>query len=515
MPTSPTLSDQDCGTRPVATKQGLRGKLATVAVVSCLVLIGIWFRVVDLDHTPGLNGDEAWSGVQAVKFLQGEPIAWQTPSGNPLNFFFCGPLVALHAVFPPSIALLRSISVVSGLLAIGVNFWLCRRILDRTTAVVSTLLLAVLPVMISYSRFAWDSSQTPLASVLLVYAAIAIAKGAGHSWWNWLWLSLAFLAAIWVHPTNVFLLPLVVACVVPWDKPRAAGPRLVAVIVVLLAVVFAWRSATELGRFTLDLGRLFLGTTIYQFISGGVTSDAVGWSDVLTWCAAGLAVYGFAKQVEKAHDSLYPRFAAGLFISLAAFYVVAGPRGVQPHFERYAIWTIVPITLVVSRGIAWWLRPGCQYSPVALTAFLTVAGGLLFGYERLYFQVFDTTGGESHLAFRTAEMDPKQRALQHIFARNRPDRTALIVSECWWTLWPIAYLASAKDNVQVMSGREYAANAARFADCDPWFVDLQVSTFECGANGRANEALGGYVFRATDRAGRPVVVVRHEGDRAR
>ena len=505
MPTSPTLLET------VPADQKIRRsvwKFAVSAIVVGLLATGIWFRIVELDHVPGLNGDEAWSGVQAVNFLQGKEVAWRTPTGNPLNVFFIGPLVLLHAVMPPSIALLRSVSVASGLLALGANFWLCRRVFDRTTAVVSTVLLAVLPVMIAYSRFAWDSSQTPLASVLVVYLALAIAKRPRGAGWNWLWLLLAIAAAVWVHPTNVFLLPLVVACVTPWEKLRIAGPRLIVFIALIAAVTFFVRSTTDLGRFTLDLTRLFSGATIYRFISGGVQSDAFGWCDVIAWCLVAFAVYGLIKRIENADDLLDLRLAVGVLLSLAVFFVVAGPRGVQPHLERYAIWTIVPISLAVSRGVSWWLRPEFRYRSVALAAGVSVAVGLLFGFERLYFQVFDTTGGDSHLAFRTADIDPKQRALQHILNHRRTDRTSLIVSESWWTYWPLAYLASASDNVRVADGRKFDANPSDFDGSDLWFVELVGSEGEQMARRRI--ARTGKEFTSVsvnDRGNNPTILV--------
>src|SRR5882672_8140601 len=109
MPHNPTLTEQRGreSFSPTTSRQQTRFgertrplRLAALVVTTALIVVGAWFRVWRLDRVPGLNGDEAWSGVQALKFLHGESVSWQTPTGNPLNVFFLGPLVALHAMLP-------------------------------------------------------------------------------------------------------------------------------------------------------------------------------------------------------------------------------------------------------------------------------------------------------------------------------------------------------------------------------------------------------------------------------
>ena len=91
-----------------------------------------------------------------------------TPTGNLANPFFFGPLVLLQACCRPSIAVLRTVSLASGLLASG-QLAALARVFDRRTAWVSTLALAVLPINIAYSRIAWDASQSLLATLPVLY----------------------------------------------------------------------------------------------------------------------------------------------------------------------------------------------------------------------------------------------------------------------------------------------------------------------------------------------------------
>ena len=63
-----------------------------------LVLAAVWLRGHALENIPGVNGDEAWYGVKAWQMLHDATVDWHTPTGNPLNPLFIGPLALLHAL---------------------------------------------------------------------------------------------------------------------------------------------------------------------------------------------------------------------------------------------------------------------------------------------------------------------------------------------------------------------------------------------------------------------------------
>ncbi|HEY0072501.1 MAG TPA: hypothetical protein VGB77_00240, partial [Abditibacteriaceae bacterium] len=174
------------------------------ACVFLLLAVSLWFRVWKLGSVPGLNGDEAWFGNEMLYALRGEPFLWRTPHGNPLNPFWCLPLWALHTVFQPSFVLLRSLAVVSGCLALLVNFWLCKATYDKTTAWISTVLLAVLPVNIAYSRFATDPAQTLLVTLPLIYLPLWALREPHRARRLLGWCFVCVPIALWVHTTNAF-----------------------------------------------------------------------------------------------------------------------------------------------------------------------------------------------------------------------------------------------------------------------------------------------------------------------
>jgi hypothetical protein len=272
-------------------------RLFLAANVAALLAMACWYRCRELGHIPGLNGDEAWYGVQALALVDRGEIAWRTPTNNLLNWFYFGPLAALHLAFEPSFALLRVPAVASSLLALLVNFVLCRRLVgckagDVCSAPwVSTLLLAVLPVNIAYSRFGWDASQSLLFTLPVVYCSLlSLCEPPRRS--RWLVLgAISLIAAMYVHPTNIFAAPiLAVAAVWPLRgqlrhtmQSQAIRKRGLAVLAatVLLSSATGWmarhwilRAAervvqpSQAAEFAWHYQRLLSGVTVYRYIAG-------------------------------------------------------------------------------------------------------------------------------------------------------------------------------------------------------------------------------------------------------
>lgn len=435
-----------------------------MAAVLALLAAATALRVIDLGHVPGLNGDEAWYGAMALRWLRGQPMDWRTPTGNLLNPFFFLPLSALHAWFAPSIALLRVPALLSGVVACALNYFLRRRQFDQQTALVSTVLLAILPINLAYSRFAWDASQSLLATVLVLYAACC------RPAWRGLAAGLvALAAAVIVHPTNVFAAPLIL---VPWaaeligtwmlrqglDATRWRRRLLTACgWSCLLAVALTPARAVA---FVLNYLRLLSGATVYRFIAGSL-ADSVEWPglrdvdmfDIVALLLVAVCSCGFVRSLSQRPGPLDRALAWGFGFSLAGFYLVAGPAALQPHHERYAIVLIVPSVLVLSRGMVWWL----SVRPHPTTHWCMVAVGwlLLGSFWFYYLRPLETTGGDAHLAFRTAAMEPKHaaiRAIQHA----APGRPVWIVADDWWLYWPLYYLAAGDANLHVVCSQETA-----------------------------------------------------------
>ncbi|MGW8256562.1 MAG: hypothetical protein ACWGMZ_03655, partial [Thermoguttaceae bacterium] len=287
-----------------------------------IMLVCICFRVVKLGNIPGINGDEAWYGVQAVNMLHDAHIAWRTPTGNPLNFLFFGPLLLLNWMFSPGIVLLRSVAVASGVLALLLNWLLCSWVYDRRMAWISTVFLAILPINIAYSRFAWDACQSLAVDLPVVYLSLASVRFAR---WRGRLIFAALLCqavATLVHPTNIFVgAAIVTAAAARADSQKFSAlfqrrimrpaPLCIAILVVALLVMGIWsfwlvhtplpnwlnarlRSTIFADSIPLALvrfARLFTGPTVYHYLAGSwswlqwpSSADASGFGvDVLAF----------------------------------------------------------------------------------------------------------------------------------------------------------------------------------------------------------------------------------------
>jgi hypothetical protein len=449
-----------------------------VLAAQCVVLlaIAIFFRCWQLGTIPGINGDEAWYGVQVEMLLHGEPISWRTPTGNLLNAFFFLPLVVTHALAEPSFALLRLIPLLSGLLALAVNFFLCRRAFDMRTATISTLGLAVLPTNIAYSRFAWDASQSLLFTLPVVYAPFIAARlTTARVRWSMIG-AIALIAAALVHPTNVFVAPwLIVGLAFAWQERlrevwthyRGACIAAPAAFVVLTAAcaIHYWPRITShilvtesYAAFANDFAGLFSGVTVYEYISGtlapraGLSSTAQASAVVLTSITAFLgllAAWAAYRRIRRGKSVLDLAMVAAWASCATAFFALAGPEAIRPHFERYAICLIAPTIVLISRGLQWWMQPSTRFSIATAPLLLLIAWATLFVFKQHYFDEFATRGGNSHRTFRTAAVEPKQAALELILEQSPTNEPVEIQTSEWWLYWPLRYLAYAHNHVTV------------------------------------------------------------------
>ncbi len=518
------------------------GSHALLAVnAAALLAVAFWLRVYRLDNIPGMNGDEAWSGAQALRLLHGESIGWRTPTGNPINVFFFLPLVALHTVLPPSFALLRCVSLVSGLLALAVNWGLCRRTFGVRTAMISTLLLAVLPIDIAYSRFAWDASQSLLATVLVMYLPVVwFHKQRGPRSLPLAAIA-AFVAAVLVHPTNVFAAPLLVVPIV-YERRRsvtgvlrqaavAANPGTFAALVTISGVFAyaAWTAVAraapvlhgpaEFGAFAVNYLRLFSGATIYEYIAGvqAAGTDAPwgaylpGACDLLFGSAGLLALWGLQRRLAVAPTKADVCLVVGWFTMLVGFFAIAGPRAIAPHLERYGICLVAPGALVLSRGLDWWLSEAQPYRRAATVALATVVWLWPVTFYLGYFVAIEQTGGRSHDTFRTAAVEPKLAALRYVLDAREAGAPARIVCRDWWNYWPLAYLALGEHDVQVLTWDEWrraGESNARLAEDHTWFVEYAGQPAEQNLLREADQA-GIRLRQQTicDHGGRPLLSV--------
>ena len=436
-----------------------------------VVLASFVMRALDLDHIPGINGDEPQYGVVARQLLRGEPVAMRTGTGLLMNPIFISAQTIAHRLAPASLVTLRSIPAVLSLLSVVLAFALFRQ-RGLTFAALFACALSVLPIHLGYARIAWDPSAIPLMMVLALAAALRLRP---------LLTAALFALSLWVHPSTVLSAPILLAPFIAANWPRTpegalrapkatalalallllfAGLALIAALVALQALptVVLWQlrperleaiverlaSPSEALRFGLGYLELISGPTLYRYVPGSMPEGSARLHVVGLLAVMGVCVFGARRLIrERSADDI--ALGVALLLSLAGTFLLAGPIVLQPSTGRYGLFLTVPGCLVIASCLTaaarsqTWLRIGCA-----------VVGALLLGsFSIHYLQALHHPDPARENTFRTGELDPKQRALQEVVRMRAPGQTAVVLAEDWWIYWTLRYLAENETNVRV------------------------------------------------------------------
>lgn len=461
-----------------APSHGWTARASWVALGVCIASASA-LRFYAIDHLPGINGDEPQYAVHAHSFFRGAPIAsLRTGSDLPMNPVFFGTVLLLQGLLPATLLSLRLAAVVLSLATIYLSWALFRR-RGRMFAASFACLVAVLPIHLGYARFAWDPSAIPTASVLALGAATRLRPAA---------TALAFALCLWVHPTMVFLGPVLVAPFVTtrWARGsralRHASPaRRRGLGLALLLALFAsgwlmwWlvqrgalpgavmralhgslltdaferaRHPAELGGFVRAFAELLSGPTIYRYIAGSLPDRAARmhlWASALV--LAPLLALGSSAQITR-RRRVDLAVTAGLAVSLLAEYLLAGPAALAPKTERYAVCLTAPACYVIAACVdALGSSPARRSALRAGSAALSVA--LLASFGRYYLAPLHRPDPQREDTFRTGPVEPKRLALEAVTRLRAPGREALIYVEDWWIYWTVRYLAPPETGTRV------------------------------------------------------------------
>lgn len=452
-----------------------------------IIFTGVIFRFWKIDSIPGVNGDEAWLGWKAFQVARGAKLDWMTFSGNLTDPFYILPLIGLHKIFLPSGFLLRSVALMSGLLVLPVNFLLCRWVYGKESAWGTTLLLAVLPVNIVYSRFGWEPSQSVLFSLPPLYLALLLGGGKIRPVLGILLFGISLVAAFLVHPTNFFLAAFGVTALAgmvihPESSLRrflgCAGLLSIGLTVLgLLAILrspaevhdeiltrvcgFGWMH--DVDRFVLVVVRFFNGLNSLAFIPGSWRESGsileidkelwVGWPDWLGIALGLVALTVIAGSVSFAsrrciglssglgHKRSDLILLLGFIGSLVLFDILNGPAKLAVWFDRYGLWMVAPGVLLLTRAAVLLreaipsMRSGIRVGGVAIC--------ILFLSESWlgYFQYALVTGGTSGMDARIGLEDIKHEAARLLVKEGKllGVKCPVLVSSDWFVYWPMLY----------------------------------------------------------------------------
>ena len=450
-----------------------------------LVAAGIAMRLLWLSRLTGIDGDEAWEGVLGQHWAAGDFVLWRTPTGN-----YAGPiqpaLVALGQFVAPSrFVMLRVPSVLTSLAAMALSWRIGLKHFDAPTARLALLLLALLPANIAYARFGWDPSH----GAMLALAAIATALER-----RLVLTALLYALALWNHPTNVFLAPLLLVVFARAEQEaghKLWSPRVLTLLVVAAAATAVMMATAAqsgefaspmamLGRlvspvdwlaFVLLLARLIEGRPWFMHLAG---SDFGVWGPFADLVGVALLVGAlwFAIGSLRGGRWSYRGVPAGWLAMLVAYALIGGGAPLNPPTERYGFVLVAPTALVIAMALRGWL--GRYAGGVREAALEAVMGAALIAISLACYLVplatRDRTAYAGWLgvdALRTGPVEPKEATARWLLGQARGAAPLRVIAEDWWLYWPLAYRLGSQ---AVVINAETDLRRARQASADPTFV---------------------------------------------
>jgi 4-amino-4-deoxy-L-arabinose transferase-like glycosyltransferase len=428
---------------------------------------GLAVRFAAIDHIHGINGDEAYSAFQAWQFWNGEAITFRTGTGLPVNPVFFPVSVLGQALGGVNWTAMRLPCLFFGCLAVLLWVPMLQRRIGTRASVVACALAATTPILIVYSRFSWDTSASPFVSLLCLYAALQRKP---------LLSALLVALAVWVHPANVFLAPIVAApfLVALWPRVKSrrggrafllsASAVLLALIVFfpLLATLPIWsdtlqqhvfspakieayrerlRHPERMLEFVQLYGDLISGVTIYAYITGLVSDVSRAAHTALFWLVM-LCTWPFGiRALCRERDGVLLPMVVGMLVALLLAFLLAGSRMLAPHTERYAMFLPIPTCLFTAVFLDRIAGEGARRHQLLCVGVALLGTAQLLGVRHHYFGALQAAHTEAHVAFQTGPTEPKEQALREIGELRDPSRTTVVLADSWWSYWPIRYLS--------------------------------------------------------------------------
>ena len=177
--------------------------------------------------------------------------------------------------------------------------------------------------------------------------------------------------------------------------------------------------SVELLYFLRSYGRLCSGIHLFQYVAGPVRPLTVQIHEGGFWGALLILLFFGVPRMARSGRWSQISLIVGLTVGILCPYLLFGPDMLTPERDRYGMYLLVP-TVVVMSCLVSALLPAQQALETTIArnlcgALLLTAGvASLVSFKLNYFDAITATGGESHLTFRTAGIEPKQQAVRII-----------------------------------------------------------------------------------------------------
>src|SRR5215469_10622974 len=506
-------------------------RVLLISLYGGLLALALLARVIWLDSLPGVNGDEAWFGLWVEGLLRDHAWGGSYVTGRPPDPFLLAPLAIVQAMADPAPWVLRAPALISGLAFIIVGYAGLRCTIGQRPALVFALLAATTPIMIVYSRFGWDASQTPLAGMIFLWACLAGKRIAA---------ALSLCAAILIHATNIFLLPILLVFWIDYLPPtfekitRKIKPGWLFSVLLLGVTLAAIPVSLWIGRAPLRglfasgywhlqhlvilslvlIGDEFSGITVYRSIVGdpiGLILHRIIISAVLMGLSVALFVGARGTQ-----DPRITKVTVGVVAAIISFVIIGGGDGLRT--DRYALFMVAPVLVLLSAVLA---RPINMTSTAGLW-FAPLLGVLALTSVWLnYFEPFRVSGGRLSTASidgraaRTAAIEPKKQVAEWVMRCVDQRDTVTLWAESYWLAEPLHYFLFYEPKISVKMLRSFewlpesmhTYDLSEIPDSDAMVVvfddsDLDRKLRSAGASPK---------YTIVDAAGRPLIHIYTKG----
>ena len=135
-------------------------------------------------------------------------IGPQTSIGNmylgPLYYYLIAPSLLFSGLNPVGPAIFNALI---GSITVGLIWFVAKKWFGNSAAIISSLLYALSPVAIIYSRSSWNPNPMPLFALLTIYGISEVWQKKKFSWLSWIGVTFAF--ALQMHYLGLLLIPVI------------------------------------------------------------------------------------------------------------------------------------------------------------------------------------------------------------------------------------------------------------------------------------------------------------------
>lgn len=205
-----------------------KGFLLPLIVIIIIAGFVRLYRINDYMHFLGDEGRDALVVKRMVIDHDPTFIGPITSVGNiylgPIYYYFMTPFMLLFGMNPvgPAIMIaLMSLGTIILLYKIGYDYF------DKNTAIIASLLYALSPFVIIYSRFSWNPNAVPFFGLLIIYSLI---KVIADNKIRWLWLTGISLGIILqLHYISLMFVPIIALSLLIYKK---LSPRSILILII-------------------------------------------------------------------------------------------------------------------------------------------------------------------------------------------------------------------------------------------------------------------------------------------